>query len=232
MTTATTHTLVGLFPDVAHAKMAVHDLTTEGFSHDQISIIATDGRTGATSADVPDLGPQPETGSDISAGAGAAVGGLAGFIGGILALAIPGIGPIIAAGPLAAGIMGAGIGAATGGIIGALKGAGIPEEHGEKYSEAIRRGRVLVTVATTEAQVDHASDVLDRNGAIDVDEPEEHAIPAPAATGVSDQIKPRPAGEVIRMGPEDSVREKQKQRERKINVYPGITGGGNMTPGT
>jgi hypothetical protein len=188
-------------------------------------------RQGIDAGDTPDLGPQPETGSDTSAGTGAAIGGIAGFVGGILALAIPGIGPIIAAGPLAAGIMGAGIGAAAGGVIGALKAAGVPEEHGEMYAEAIRRGRVLVTVAVAGTQVDHASDVLDRNGAIDVDEPDERVMPQPS-TGSSGQIRPLSGNraEAIRMKPGDSVREKQKQRERRTSVYPGITGGGNMTP--
>jgi hypothetical protein len=105
------------------------------------------------------------------AGIGAAIGG----VGGLLlsaagALTIPVIGPILAAGPIAAALTGAGIGAAAGGLIGALTESGIPEEDAKYYAEGVRRGDVLVTVKANETQADRVCDILDRHDAVDVDD--------------------------------------------------------------
>jgi uncharacterized protein (TIGR02271 family) len=96
-------------------------------------------------------------------------------------LAIPGIGPVLAAGPLSAaigttaatlgaGAIGAGIGAATGGLIGALVGAGVPKEEAEYYAEGVRRGGTLVTVSAPDDRTQLAVDLMQRNGAIDIDQ--------------------------------------------------------------
>jgi len=102
------------------------------------------------------------------------VGGVLGLLVGIGALAIPGIGPVIAAGPLVAALgtaaAGAGIGAAAGGLLGALVGAGIPEEEAHLYAEGVRRGGSLVTVSTDESMASTAYSVLRRHNAVDVDE--------------------------------------------------------------
>ena len=111
--TTTTHTIVGLYNHRSDAENAVEDLVREGFSRDRISVVAPDSPA-APSGGEPHIGPVDTIGSDTKTGAGAAVGGLAGFLVGIAALAIPGVGPVIAAGPLAAGILGAGLGAAGG----------------------------------------------------------------------------------------------------------------------
>jgi len=111
-----------------------------------------------------------------SAGAGAfggtAVGGIAGLLVGIGALTIPGIGPVLAAGPLAAAIgstlAGAGIGAAAGGLIGALVGLGIPEEDAHFYAEGVKRGGVLVTVRTSDDRAHEALRILRDANATDV----------------------------------------------------------------
>src|SRR5687768_15053146 len=102
--TTSTHTVVGLYGTPSQAKQAVHDLESKGFLRDQISIVAA-GSANAASTDAPNIGPLDNIGSDTASGTGAAVGGLAGFFAGMVALAIPGIGPVIAAGPLAAGLM-------------------------------------------------------------------------------------------------------------------------------
>jgi Sec-independent protein translocase protein TatA len=83
---------------------------------------------------------------------------------------VPVIGPILAAGPIAAALTGAGIGAAAGGLIGALTESGIPENEAKYYAEGVRRGDVLVTVKTDEARADRVCDVLDRHDAVDVDD--------------------------------------------------------------
>jgi hypothetical protein len=219
-----THSVVGLYRRRSDAEKAVQDLVTEGFSRDQISVVAPDSAA-ADAAGTPKIGPLSDVESET--GTGAAIGGIAGFIGGLAALAIPGIGPVLAAGPLAAGIMGAGIGAAAGGITGALRGHGIPEEHASRYSAAVGRGSCLVVVHTEEFYVDHAADVLDRAGALDVDEPDQHVG---QGFGAGKTVTPE-AVEAAKLKPGEGVRDRQKASERRAAVYPGITGGG-PTPAT
>jgi len=207
MISANTHTIVGLFPTPQIAKTAVSELERAGFSRDSISVVTTDsGRT----VSAPKIGPVPETGSQEDVGEKAAIGGAAGFILGIAALAVPGVGPILAMGPLAAALGGAAAGAATGGLIGVFTNEGIPEEAASRYSKAIGSGRLMVTVRTDAARVDEAAGILDRAGAIDVDEPSE-----------------RMTAGVPRFDESDSLVARQKSRERRIGVYPGITGGGS-----
>lgn len=230
--TATTHTIVGLYASRRDAEKAVQDLVDEGFSRDHISIVARDTSAAASEAargDIANIGPQETIGSGTSAGTGAAVGGIAGFIAGIAALAVPGIGPILAAGPLAAGLMGAGLGVATGGIVGALKSRGIPDEHARRYSAAIGRGSCMVTVDTPAEKVDHAADILDRNGAINVDEPADHVT---TGADISARTVTPEAIEAAKLKPGEGVRDRQREQERRVNVYPGITGGGQTTTST
>src|SRR4051812_29321872 len=104
MTSATTHTIVGFFPTRERAETAVRELVDSGFSRDHISVVASQDRITTSSSDTPHIGPIEQTGSMDDAGEKAAIGGMAGFVIGIAALAIPGIGPLIAAGPLAAAL--------------------------------------------------------------------------------------------------------------------------------
>lgn len=230
MMNATSHTIVGVYSSRTDAERAVTDLLGEGFSRDQISIVAPEsaGAPAATRADdVPNLGPIESVGSGPGPGTGAAVGSFAGFIAGMAALAIPGIGPILAAGPLAAGLMGAGIGAAAGTITGAMKRHGIPDHAAERYSAAVGRGSCLLTLHTTEDHIDHAADILERNGAISVDEPSEHV-----SQGSSISSTPHVTSEAVeaaRLKEGDSLRDRQRARERRVGVFPGITGSGAPT---
>ncbi|HYO80736.1 MAG TPA: DUF3341 domain-containing protein [Bryobacteraceae bacterium] len=223
MTTANTSTVIALFESRIAAEHAVEALAGEGFTREHISVIAGDHRT--PDANVPNIGPQPGIGSGSDAGSGAAVGGLAGFIGGIIALAIPGIGPLIAAGPLAAGLMGAGIGAATGGLAGALKGHGVPDLEAGRLTDAIRRGRVLVSVHAPESQVDRAAMILDDHGALDVDEPAERVA---GTADDQNQIRPLSPGatEGVRLQPGEGMVDKYVHGSRRAQVYPGFTGMG------
>jgi len=105
------------------------------------------------------------------AGIGAAIGGVGGLLlSAVGAITLPVIGPILAAGPIAAALTGAGIGAAAGGLIGALTEHGVPEEHARFYAEGVRRGDVLVTVKVPAGREDEVSDVLDDHRAVDVDD--------------------------------------------------------------
>ena len=85
-------------------------------------------------------------------------------------IAIPGIGAILAAGPIAAALVGAGAGAVAGGLIGGLVDLGVPETHAEYYAEAVRRGGALVTVRTDASRTDEAEKIMRENGAIDIDD--------------------------------------------------------------
>jgi hypothetical protein len=178
--------VLGLFDSLRDAEAAVHDLQRSGISSDDISFVGktAGGEYDETGTSIGRASGADATQTEEAAGAGAAggavVGGLAGVLVGLGALAIPGIGPVLAAGPLAAAIgttgaaVGAGVvgdaaGAAAGGLLGALMGAGIPEEDAQVYAEGIRRGGTLVGARVNDDQVDAAVDVLDRHTAVDID---------------------------------------------------------------
>jgi len=161
--------VVALFDEMSAAQNAVQELVNHGFDRNDISVVASD-RSAVRSGDdvVVDTTVETADGAAAGAGIGAVLGGLAGLLVGIGALAIPGIGPIIAAGPLAAALAGAGLGAATGGVIGALADAGVPEEQARYYEEGVRRGGVLVTVRAAEGMTSQAMDILNRYGPVDI----------------------------------------------------------------
>jgi hypothetical protein len=167
-----------LFDTSEHARMAVSDLEQAGFHHDDISYM---GGEGATTANDPSIGTSAtgtrtdrrgETGADTGAATGATLGtvlgGGAGLLAGLGALAIPGIGPVVAAGWLIAALTGAGAGAAAGGLLGGLAGAGFGEEDATTYAEGVRRGGHLVVIRADEARASEAEQILDRHGPIDI----------------------------------------------------------------
>ena len=164
-------TVVGLFNTTTEAKQVVHDLMNRGFDPNKVSIVANDrGDDSDQTYDNPDTGST--TGSSAVRGAetGAVLGGLAGLLVGLGALAIPGIGPVIAAGPLASAIAGVGIGAVAGGLIGALVHQGVPEHEAHYYAEGVRRGGTLVTVNASDDTADSAVEIFHMHGAADIDE--------------------------------------------------------------
>ena len=164
-------TVVGLFERYQDAERAVNDLTTRGFGRNEISVAARD--TALQNRVVGDKGNAVAESAGAGAVGGATVGGIAGLLVGLGALAIPGIGPVVAAGTLATVLgstaAGAGIGAAAGGLIGALVGLGIPEEDAQFYAEGVKRGGVLVTVQANDDRAREALDIMRRANAVDVD---------------------------------------------------------------
>ncbi len=171
-------TVVGLFDTFTEAQNVVQQLVNAGFDRNEISVLANDarGEYGTTRA----VGETSSTAEGAGAGAvgGGVLGGVLGLLVGVGALAIPGIGPVLAAGPLAAALgaagastlVGAGIGAAAGGVIGALVGAGIPEEDASFYAEGVRRGGTLLMVKTSDDMAQRAYDLMRSNGAVDIDQ--------------------------------------------------------------
>ena len=137
-------TVVAVFEDRDDAQDAINALRDAGFAADDISILARDRDTAGRLAE--DTGTEVATGAATGALAGGLLGGVAGWLVGIGALAIPGVGPIIAAGPIAAALGGAAIGATGGGIIGALTGMGVPEDEARYYETEFKQGGIVVTV--------------------------------------------------------------------------------------
>ena len=164
-------TVVGYFDQYAPAQNAVRALVDTGFSRSDISLVASDP-TGEYAKSSMATSTDPDSTSYTAAGVstGAILGGIGGLLVGIGALTLPGIGPVIAAGPLAATLLGAGVGAAAGGLIGILMDVGIPENEAHYYAEGLRRGGAVVTVSTQdEMMIDRATNIFERNGAVDID---------------------------------------------------------------
>jgi hypothetical protein len=163
-------TVVGLFDYYQDAERAVSELNARGFTSADISVAARD--TTLQQRVVGDKDAAVAESAGAGAVGGAAVGGLAGLLVGLGAIAIPGIGPVIAAGTLATALgttaAGAGIGAAAGGLIGALVGLGIPEEDAHFYAEGVKRGGVLVTVRTGDERAPEALNIMRQFNATDV----------------------------------------------------------------
>jgi len=161
-----TKTVIGTYKDMETAREVVKDLVNAGFDRSSISLIAND-RDSRYASEIDQGGDMDDTAK--GAGIGAAIGGLGGLLLGLGALAIPGIGPVVAAGPLAAALAGAGIGAVTGGIIGALVDLGIPEESAQIYAESVRRGNALVAVQVPDDRTEAATRIMERTGLIDIE---------------------------------------------------------------
>ncbi|KAA0683277.1 hypothetical protein DTW90_36590 [Neorhizobium sp. P12A] len=156
-------TVTGLFDDYTDASAAVSDLESAGVPSSDISIVSNnaDKRHGDSNA-AEDAG--------TGAGIGAVVGGAGGLLTGLGLMAIPGVGPVVAAGWLAATAAGATAGAvaggAVGGIIGGLTSSGVPERDAHFYAEGVRRGGTLVTAKVTDAMAPEAEAILKRSNLV------------------------------------------------------------------
>jgi hypothetical protein len=134
-----------IFPDRTHFDGALEALRAAGFRNSDISVVIPE-RDRTTKDLAHEIHTKAPEGTATGAGAGAAVGGVLGWLVGIGALTIPGIGPLVAAGPIVAALAGAGAVGATGGLVGGLIGAGIPEIEAKRYAGRIREGGYLVSV--------------------------------------------------------------------------------------
>ena len=151
----------------SQAERIVERLQTSGFPTSEISILLPDtegkhdiGHVKATKA--------PE-GATTGAAAGGITGGVLGLLAGIGALAIPGVGPLIAAGPIVAALSGAAVGGATGGIVGGLIGLGIPEIEAKRYEQKLKAGNYLIAVHThDDIEEDRAEEIFKAAGAEDI----------------------------------------------------------------
>jgi hypothetical protein len=154
----------GIFANLANAEAAINGLTMAGFSNQALSVLLSDQDEAKV------LATENTRASDgATAGAGGVVGGALGLLAGIGVLALPGVGPFIAAGPIMASLAGLGAGGAVGGFVGALVGMGIPEFEAKLYDVRVKDGGVLVAVHCERSEgISKASDALKAVGAEDL----------------------------------------------------------------
>lgn len=157
----------GIYPDRTSVDDAVDALKAAGFRNTDISVLFPD-KTGTKDFAHEKSTKAPE-GASTGAGTGAVLGGGLGWLVGIGALAIPGLGPFIAAGPIMAALAGAGVGGAIGGLTGALIGMGIPEYEAKRYEGRVKDGGILLSVHSDDSEwTKKAKEILQHTGAQDV----------------------------------------------------------------
>ena len=156
-------TVAALFDDYEDARRTVHDLEAAGYPSDDISIVVNNAGDRYSGAGA---------GAGAGAGLGAVSGGAAGLLAGLGLMAVPGVGPVVAAGWLVSTATGAATGAvvggAVGGIIESLTDAGIAEEDAHLYAEGIRRGGALVTVRVDDSRAAQADGIMRNRNAVDI----------------------------------------------------------------
>jgi hypothetical protein len=165
----------GIYSSREGVETAADLLARSGFPVTDISVLLPE------SLGTKDIGAEKATkapeGAAAGAGSGAVLGGTLGLLAGIGALAIPGVGPLIAAGPIMATLAGMGVGGAVGGFTGALIGMGIPEYEAKRYEGRLQRGGILLSVhCDTSEEIDRAKNILERTGGEDISSTGESSV--------------------------------------------------------
>jgi hypothetical protein len=157
----------GIYPTYASVEGGVEALVSAGFRKEDISVLMAENVGSKDFAH--EKGTKAPEGAATGAGTGGVVGGVLGVLAGVGLLAIPGLGPFIAAGPIMAGLAGLGVGAAVGGIAGALIGMGIPEYEAKRYEGRVKEGGILLSVHSDNSDwTKRAKEILERTGAQDI----------------------------------------------------------------
>jgi hypothetical protein len=163
----------GLYASRFQAEEAVDALRAAGFRNSDISVVFPSELDGGQSVGH-EKGTKAPEGAATGASAGLVIGGALGWLAGIGTLAIPGVGPLIAAGPIMALLAGAGAGGALGGVAGALVGLGVPEYEAKRYEERVREGKILLSVhADNSDWRDKAKKIMESTGAEDISSKDE-----------------------------------------------------------
>jgi hypothetical protein len=158
------------------AEDIVEELKVAGFANDQISVLLPD--TQGTRDFAHEKHTKAPEGATTGAAAGGVIGGILGWLAGIGTLTVPGVGPLIAAGPIVAALAGVGAGATVGGLTGALIGLGLPEYEAKRYASKIKEGNILISVhSESSGERQRAEDIFERAGAEDVSYAEEANAP-------------------------------------------------------
>jgi hypothetical protein len=165
---ATDYVAYGVYPDRVSFESALEALRAANFRNSDISAIIPD-RDRTTKDLAHEINSKAPEGIAAGAGTGAAIGGVMGWLIGIGAIAIPGVGPLLAAGPIVAALAGAGAAGATGGLVGGLIGAGIPEVEAKRYAGRIREGGYLISVHCDDRDwAKRAEEILEATGGREV----------------------------------------------------------------
>lgn len=175
---AKSESVIGLVTSRMNAEQVVSQLQRAGFVGNDISVLFPDDRGSKDFAH--EQHTKAPEGAATGAGAGGVVGGTLGLLAGIGALAIPGVGPLIAAGPIMAALSGAAAGALVGGLSGALIGLGIPEIEAKQYEGKLKEGNLLLSVhVDNAAERDRAKELLKEYGAYDIVTVDHARVPEP-----------------------------------------------------
>jgi len=157
----------GIYPSYANVESGVDGLKAAGFSNRDISVLFPESAGSKDFAH--EKGTKAPEGATTGAGTGVVLGGVMGWLLGVGALAIPGLGPFIAAGPIMAALAGAGVGGTVGGIAGALVGMGIPEYEAKRYEGRVKDGGILLSVHSDSSELTkRAKMILEATGAQDI----------------------------------------------------------------
>src|SRR5678815_2872443 len=157
----------GIYPSYDAVEYGVDALKTAGYRNTDISVLFPENE--GTKDFAHEKGTKAPEGATTGAGTGAVLGGALGWLAGIGALAIPGVGPLIAAGPIMAALAGVGVGGAVGGIAGALIGLGIPEYEAKRYEGRVKEGGILLSVHSDDSEwTKRAKQILEATGAQDI----------------------------------------------------------------
>jgi len=171
----------GLYHNRNQAEQGVDRLLVAGFSNDDISVLLQDNQSSKEFAH--EKNTKAPEGVTTGVTTGGAVGGTLGLLAGIGILAIPGVGPLIAAGPIMGALAGLGVGGVVGGLVGALVGVGIPEYEAKRFEGRIKEGGVLLSVhCDTSDDITRAKDLLKQTGAQDISSTGEASADYPAST--------------------------------------------------
>jgi len=178
-------------PTHAVASQIVTSLKAAGFQDNAISVLLPD--KSSTKDFAHEMNTKAPEGATVGAGAGGVVGGTLGLLAGIGLLAIPGLGPFIAAGPIMAALSGMAVGAAVGGVTGALIGMGIPEIEARRYEDKVKNGNILISAQSDDsAEIARAKEIFKNAGATDITSTSTKSAPSvstpshgtPASAGV------------------------------------------------
>lgn len=186
-----------------HAVRAVNALEAAGVPHDDISLVSGDKDRNVATTVAGDTAEGTETGAGTGATAGTLLGGGAGLLAGLGMLAIPGVGPVVAAGWLIATLTGAGIGAAAGGLLGSLTGAGVDEADAKHYAEHVGRGGTLVTVRADDAMASQVEYILENGVAQTATQTKAAVAPVRTAAALDQTSTTDTADDTIQVVKED-----------------------------
>jgi hypothetical protein len=202
----------GIYRNRAQVEEGINSLLTAKFRNEDISVLFPDNE--GTKDFAHEKNTKAPEGAATGVGAGGVVGGTLGLLAGIGALAIPGLGPFIAAGPIMAALAGLGVGGAVGGLIGALVGMGIPEYEAKRFEGRVKNGGILVSVHCDNSEwVGRAKEILKRTGAEDI------ASTGEASSDFGKTDKPLPRG---------VASQSQETRDEELAMHRTRSGGGSL----